>query len=672
MEYNQTSYGRVAEALMPGFGANASASGLTLVQFNLSGAVNTQLFGVESDFQSWLDLSAVADLAAMSTSGWSAHMLRSKPLTVRKSGTSFVLTSAPGDSVVSNNKRAMGRINLGALGVSFGETPLDLLHDAITGGVPTVSASARIDTSRTRRLAISASGESIIDRFLRKISYRMMRGEPLIGVGIDRGLDCSLDSFSECMVDGPIGQYYEPYLRSFRRQLDQIQKPGLKYVSVAIVGDVSNQKFSALAGAFPDQFNSTDVVFIGIPVVDDSRSEVSNIYFDVTKNKLFMAPSFDIRYVTGKPGSAPNAAMMADILGGTGYVNSDGTTILYTAIPVGNYSSNNAVFGKNYLMFLAPPLDAQHYLFNSKTVTEETLTLNGETILLKKINVDVVMFCCKLSKSWYNDYYVTGFGLFKPRNSNIQTNVLKSWNELQFNEFGICVDPAMSTVSPKIVDETDLAVAYKRSRKKACKDDDWDNILYNTKITNGALKGLIQNSPKLKAFYCVDSIGTEPVFSAPELFTSSWSRTVVGQVVSYVRTDGGTSETYALNETTRDLLLVELSQGATLKTTMASVASDFNLSSEELAGAIDSQEMVADPQLTRQKQLDGIALTPQYFTPDVALSNSGYPAARFMASPYKEAMIMKTYGDLKRFGDPLLRVIESFTGDAIIAKVLSK
>lgn len=531
MDYNQTSYGRIAEALMPGFGVSALTSELTLVQFNLSGALNTQMFGIESDFQSWLDLGAVADLAAMSTNGWSAHMLRSKPLTFRKSGMSSVLTSAPGESFVSNNKRAMSRINLGELGVSFGETPLDLLYDATTGGVLTVSQRAQVGTSKIRRLAISSASESIIDRFLQKISYRMMRGEPLIGVGVDKGLDCSLDSFSECMLDGPIREYYEPELRSFRRQLDQIQKPGLKYISISVVGDRSNTKFLALANLFQDQFDSTDVAFIGIPVVDDCRDEVSNIYFDVARNKMFMAPSFDIRYVTGKPGSAPNAAMMADILGGTGYVNSDGTTILYTAIPAGNYSSNNAVFGKNYLMFLAPPLDAHHYLFNSKTVTEETLTLNDQTILLKKIDVNVAMFCCKLNKSWYNDYYTTGFGLFKPRDSNIQTNILKSWNELQFNEFGICIDPAMSTISPQIVDETDLAVAYKRSRKKACKDDDWNSILYNTKITNGALKGLIQNSPKLKAFYCVDSIGTEPVFGTPELFASSWSRSVVNQAI---------------------------------------------------------------------------------------------------------------------------------------------
>lgn len=149
------------------------------------------------------------------------------------------------------------------------------------------------------------------------------------------------------------------------------------------------------------------------------------------------------------------------------------------------------------------------------TVTTETNTIkyNELDVVVNAHKVDVDQFRWVLDKDWYKNYYKTGYGVFTPRASNIQANVLKTWNDLEYDEIIVRGLTAPHTFN-MTVSTLPEAKIYAKGRAKACKTNDWmDQYATSDKShTWGQVNSLCKAMPSRQVFISTQStLGTSSV-----------------------------------------------------------------------------------------------------------------------------------------------------------------
>lgn len=695
-----TVIGKVTNAVMPGLIEQCASENLHLVEFNLTGSFNSKLLGVKTLATNWVNAGAIADVAASSPSPWASHIMNVPALSMRYYGKDTVLSTAPKDNFFGNSNRSMNDFNMykGRVytGPDEGEVIRGIVHnntiEPLYGKRMVLADGTAVEWTTTGLGAIrpEAGTENDAAAYVSMLGYRLAKDIPFLfyhsGFGrtysaIDFRYEVALNLKKFGIGGEPSGDRWPSniYGRPWdpMRTMISCEQPGMKYITIFLTSmggrSIPSSKVGSVESPMdPISFGSGWMI-LAIPVVDDGSAKRVNIYRDDIADADYLIVTKDYRYTDSSVDESmvsnvvPDWRNIALLTNSETYATPDGAKPWKT-MPTTNYASALNNLGANFLLYLAPPIPAQHYVLGPVTKTSKMYAVgDGKTITVDSYNASVTLFCCKFGREWYADYYTTGFGLYQPRNSTIQKNILEKWNALQFTEFGICVDKAMSSVSPKICDTTDLAVRYKKARRQACKEDDWDKQKYSKNLTYGELKARIAVKPTPKAFYSIDTFVQEPDFDREALADVVWAR-VDG--TSYSRKEGaGEATNYPINNTTRDVIVVELSQGAVLSTPLAQLAADFGLTGEQVSGLSQAVSDANSGYLRQQPDLVGYVLAEQYYHPGGALAMSGYPIIRFMASPFREACIMRSYADLDRLGDPLLRIIESFTGKAILTKL---
>lgn len=685
---SETVTGRVVDKIFPGFIDVAAANDVELVEMKLSGSIRTTFLGIKTQSKDWTSLGALTDIAAGSRNPWAAKMMACPSMQVRKYGKTSLMSTSIDDNFMANNNRLVGHINLSELNVQTGPNEGNAITAAINGTAGTEmvmqNAVSGFDPawppppyySRLTAYYIPEANFDSLRNVVKNMGYEIDVSSPLLlgGPGFGQTHERQSVSFLQLcnIAEGKASDYYfASAIKEILRTMLQCHKPGMKYIPFIFHGHGSDKKAS-------NDWSSTTFGagfhVWAIPVLDDGNKDFIGYATNESNGQEFWIKYADTRYYDGAVGISPKIhyGAWARVAKLSEYTLPSGEVVPLTSVPTTGYREKLNQLGDNFLMYLMPPLDKQHYIISGYNQTSKQYDHNGTTVTVKEINVVVSLFATKIDKQWYSDYYRSGFGLYQPRDSNIQKNILDKWDALDLVELGICVDNAHLTIDPSIVDKTDVAIAYKRARKKACKDDDWDKQAYSSKMTNGQVKNLIIQNPTLNAFYSASTLTAEPSFNGPTLEKSVWSRKLIDTVVSYDRTEDDLVENYQINDTTRDIIIAEIGGGATLSSSMSDLVNDFGLTLEEQQALTEAVQEVNSGYLKENPSLTGYRMANQYFAPEVALSQSGYPVARYMVSPYKEQMIMRTYADLKRIGDPIFRIIQSFSGDVIIKKIVEK
>lgn len=134
---------------------------------------------------------------------------------------------------------------------------------------------------------------------------------------------------------------------------------------------------------------------------------------------------------------------------------------------------NGNTYSSSYVgctLFGAPYVD----LMTTGAVVSETVVqkVGDIDVTLNVHEVHAEQFRWVIPRDWYKDYLTTGYKIFTPRASNIQTKVLSEWDALAYNELVLrgLSTPYKFTMTVNTLPE---ARVYAKGRAKACKDNDW-------------------------------------------------------------------------------------------------------------------------------------------------------------------------------------------------------
>lgn len=677
----------VLPLMLPGVLEAVAETDNRFVEIHLSGAINSQILGITSDKSSWYEHPELSAVIGSTTKPWAGKMLSMPPLTLRRSSEDLLLTTSYRNNPFANSDRYSNRIEFDDMNITTAVNELTVLGGIVSRPADReLNADSGLISSNVQvpvpmnvgheAWDLTEEEATALSSIASTMGYKVSRDAPLLGrytnfhpssVVTKAGLAEAFNKITTNTLPlSGVAQSINLMLAG--------TPPGVKYLF--IVESVSS--VGAGAAAVLDQAmilhsasKSGGLFFFAIPVVDDG-SDSTILYVKSINNIGDQAEWIervpDSRYVSVDNGvQVRYYKFLVDLYSGGKTITTPlGKTVEYSQISEGEFENYPSLLGDTFLCYLMPPLEHQHYVCRSVETEVVTETVDGIPIEVTIHRLDVDFFATKITKEWYEDYYTTGFGLYKPRSSAIQANILKDWNKLNFSSFGICVDVGYSTVSPDIVFDSDLAHRYAKARKDACKDNDWLEQPFTEEFTYGAIRSMIQAQPHINAFYSATSYSsTQPDFAPPQS-NGSWAK-VNG---AYVYTEGEVETTYELgDESLLAVYIDSVSGGASTAISWETIKTDFSLTAEELAGLNQALAEAQSGYVTYHPETRGFLLKEQYFYPEQALAMSGYPVYRYMAHTYRTNMVMRMYAGLSRIGDPLLRVIQSFTGDVIVNKI---
>lgn len=162
-------------------------------------------------------------------------------------------------------------------------------------------------------------------------------------------------------------------------------------------------------------------------------------------------------------------------------------------------------------LFGAPYVDMA---VTGQVVTESNVVkFNNLDVTVNAHEISVDQFRWVLNKNWYREYYTTGYGVFTPRASNIQANVLKTWDELSYDEIIVrgLTEPYKFKMTVSTLPEAKI---YAKGRAKACKTNDWmEQAADNDKsVTWGRVDSLCKAMPSRQVFISTqNTLGTSSV-----------------------------------------------------------------------------------------------------------------------------------------------------------------
>lgn len=184
--------------------------------------------------------------------------------------------------------------------------------------------------------------------------------------------------------------------------------------------------------------------------------------------------------------SAP--ALLKAIYGDTVVVNN----ITYNTISLndGFSTSGPAIFNSvngseskfrvNFTPLLGIP-GALNYTYLGKVVSNGSTTyvVDDIEVELVEYSVEARMLLARLNYAWYELYFKTGFDVYTPRASNIQENVLKSWEAIKDYDITVCQLSNQYTLTEQQIKALPAYKEYARMRKKACKDNDFMSLKFD-------------------------------------------------------------------------------------------------------------------------------------------------------------------------------------------------
>lgn len=221
-------------------------------------------------------------------------------------------------------------------------------------------------------------------------------------------------------------------------------------------------------------------------------------------------------------------------------------------------ASGRNIFGeiKRYNLLFGLPSSDWHV--KGEVTSFDAPTLHTEDdISFTRSHVDVYTheFFWNIDQQWYRDYYDTGFGVYTPRASNIQANVLKTWDEFKANAMFLFVTQDEIEFSGE-VSELREARAYAKARARACKSNDFMQKLAAPNVTWAQLssKEKLQRPRKIWMDAFTDTTFMDQyTFQFSEAVEYSKSATEGVSVINRkVTSDAGVITTTVLNVTNED------------------------------------------------------------------------------------------------------------------------
>lgn len=677
---------RVLPKISPTLLELARTGQIQLASLQISGSLNTTFLGIMSTATSWAETphayeAILADrLDDPGKLPWFTKMFTLPSLNYRELGGKKILTTDKAGLFLTRQS-IKSSVNFASHNVKLG---LDIrtayqnsgIAGGWSGGVSAYDASGSVYSMFKYLLDVLG---------LQPVTKGTMFVHGATNVGSSGASPFDFASTKASVEQGAGFAYYMGGVADRMLDYNTSVAPGQKMMQVYVYsssagGQIHKNLFDWLTGysASPD-WSYPFFFAISIPYVDDGSSNVPVMF--ISNETVFVHFAKDRRY----GGGASRFDLSPTVAGLTRLANSDGLVrdiegrlVPPSSIPLSGYQST-ALGDFHFLPYLAAPLTDMHMILTAMIETTETFaTEDGTEIEVLVYKCATELFCTKVDKAWYEAYHLSGFGLFQPRSKAIRDENIAAVKALDFETMGICLDNASSVIDPDIVFQTDLARAYKKARTKACKDNDWLDQKFVEDITYREIRNAIVREPLSKAFYSVtgasNSVTFNPVDEFKDIkweFLDSAGAVATTDIVSARRTDVETStvESYDINDTTRDLMIVEYGGGAQVNIAVYKVV--FAVDADDI---IELDNMHADTEerfyTNTDSQFSGVRLKYQFYTPAESLSLSGYPLYRYMASPYKEAMVMRMYADFKKIGDGFVRIIQSFLSESVVEKLL--
>lgn len=697
-QYQDTLYYRVLEKMIPGLADELVAKNQRLCQYNLTGSVKMTLLGLESSARSWTDLLQIFNVSGFGDNVWAAKMLQSPPMQLKNFGHNSFLTTSSLNNFAGHTGRTRTPIySLTDANVATGVDELSICQQIYETFTPKVIITHQYNMPASPN-GIAAWNHSTLAQPKRWYSYQedvtsdlyslcaslvytfgytVARGMPVIHVWTSIGMppetltQTDLDNILTSRSGGSttsnmLSNLWNGYGR-------KIAVPDVKYVPFLFNLNRQTQRISVVDNGENVGSFGMGAMFFMIPVVDDGTLSVTGYVSDHNNREWFIEFG-DGRYTGAKAPTINMDKWYTDSILPDGYKKQDGTILPWADVPSTGYESTTAL-GTNFLPLLSVPLPEQHFVGSSVTRRVEQFRSGDQIVDIINYDMTVSFFATKVDKNWYKEYYQSGFGLYTPRASNIQANILKTWEGLNWDTMAICIDHTNQTISPQIVYQTDLAREYARAREKACKDNDWLQQTYCEGVTYKTIFDRITAKPKRQGFYSIMGMSTSTSF-APEPADGKWMMS--GDGTSFIRSEGEGEdqivETFSINEVSAELVLSELASGMMIGAGVEDkVAQVLELTADELNGINEAKKMGVDNgYLKEQSNLVGYVMKSQYFSPQQSLHRSGFPVYRLMQSPYREVMIFECYAQLDKMGDNMVKIITSFTSDVVINKILQK
>lgn len=712
-KFNETTVGRYMTDMFPGF-VEKLPEDERLTKITFSGSIKNELVGLRSNRTKWTNHPLYDDLILAGDEGsktrnFARVMAEQNALNLLRTPDGRIITTAPANNFFANSNRYISDFDAQAKGIGTAVNELECLSTIIS------SSSVEVIDWDQPWSTILGNNYTGVKKFLCRIKtppdaavmaardmvstlgYKYAEGAPIYcqngvnGVGPDYVNRAVMDSIMTERVnsqgDGSSGSGWKGYSADGLMLALSLCTPGIKYIPYIIGsspgadlgtwGPIHQRMYGQEIGTGGYQARH---MWICIPVVDDGNENFFGVTVLAGKVKLFSLIDSRYKSYSGKRIAASYTAANINRFVGTEFTKADGTVVTVSSLPSSGWSSISSSIGISFLPLLVAPLPDQHYLISAykSDIVEYLLDDGVSTVLVEEIVAEVTTAAYKIDKTWYNTYYTTGFGLYTPKNSNIQKNILDKWNQLDMSSLGVCIDNTYSTFGPNLVYQSDLARDYKKARERACKDNDWLNQVYSNGITYGQIRDRMLATPELNAIFSLTQSDATPAYDTASVKPSRtvvWTRTTdESNAVILTRVENDeegaeiSRETYPLNDTTRDILGIELSQGASYNG-LSQMINDFGLTDKESNGLNDAIKASSNPYLVEQPALRGLVMETQYFTPLEALSNSGYPVIRYMPGVYAQALVLRNYFDLQTICSPFVKIIESFSGDKIVAKL---
>lgn len=679
---------RVLPKISPALLEMAKTGHVRLASLQISGSLNTTFLGIMSTATSWAETpnayeAILADrLDDPGKLPWFTRMFSLPSLNYRELGGKKVLTTDKAGLFLTRQS-VKSSVNFASHNVQLGlDVRVAYQNSGVAGGMynGVLEYDASSSVYNTFKYLVDSLG-------LQPVTQGTMFVVGATNVGSSGAQPFDYAATKASVEQGTGFGYGMSGIPAQMFDLNESVAPGQKMMQVYVFssaagGQTHKNLFDWLTnyGGSPD-WNYPFHFALSIPYVDDGSGSAPVMF--ISDKTVFVHFARDRRYGGGASrfDLNPTAAGLTRLADSDGFVrNIEGKLVSPAAIPLSGYQST-AMGDFHFLPYLAAPLTDMHMILTAMLETTETFTTeDGAEVEVLVYKCDTELFCTKVDKAWYEAYHLSGFGLFKPRPKEVRDKNIAAIKALDFETMGICLDNASSVINPDIVSETDLAKAYKKARAKACKEDDWLDQKFIEDITYRQVRNAIIREPLSKAFYSVtgasDSVTFRPVgeFGAVvwEFLDSTGAVATTG-IVSARRTDTMTLvvESYGINDTTRDLMIVEYGGGAHVDIAVYKVL--FAVSADD-AAQLDSMNVDTEERLytNTDSQFSGVRLKHQFYTPAESLSLSGYPLYRYMASPYKQVMVMRMYADFKKIGDGFVRIIQSFLSETIVDKLLKQ
>lgn len=289
----------------------------------------------------------------------------------------------------------------------------------------------------------------------------------------------------------------------------------------------------------------------------------------------------------------------------------------------------------------------------------------GETTFLREhasISVDTLFWA--ISQDWYRAYYASGFGIYTPRDSNIQANVLKTWDEFDVNTVYLAIT-ADEYDTPLTVSDLREARAYAKARARACKTNDFLMQPATPTVTWGQLNEKSRSALPRRVW--MDAFN-DTTFSNQYTFEFSepviYTKVTENGVALFKRTSGGVEKTVNPTLIDADRTLVLRDKYFNTAVTLTGVSWD-----EIITEDAEEKEVMSDNEDLRGLSV-GVA--------DNRAKQIGFGA---WINPYTEVLInrlddeqkfrlhLKNVINFDKMGKQFVKLFDSYNTSALVRKL---